>query len=419
MKVTNAGRDEPGWLIALAAFCGHAAASVGFLSIPLFAPALADLTGLNDRDFSFASMFVFLAVGISSPYTGALLRRFGSVVTMSTMLTFMAFGYLMLLGGTWTTAMIAGFLFGIGYGMFGPASATVVATRSPVERRGLYMAIRQSGVTFAGAMSGRLLPPLIVLAGWWAGVFAISGVMLLAAVLVLVFSSLFTILPQDIGEAAKPEERSSRNLAQRVMSGYSLPMPLQLFAFMAIGFAITHLGLASFSYFYLLEELHYSEIAGGTFISNVLIAATLGRPLMGWLADLTGSPVRVLAAIAVLGAVAFALLLVLEPTSSMPFIVVVSILAGISANTWTPIFTTAISNAAPPGKVGEYNGRAFSYAALGWTLAPPIIWGSIELSGGYTVPFAGLVVLELLMAAALFVMAPRIEVPVEPVGVPG
>lgn len=400
---------EPGWLVTLAGFFGQAAAAVGFLSIPLFAPSLAAATGLDERDFAFGGTFVFLAVGLSSPYTGALLRRFGSAPAMALTLVAMAAGFLVMLGGTWATTMLAGFLFGIAYGMYGPASSTLVATRSLPARRGLYMAIRQSGVTFAGAVAGRALPPLILAAGWWAGVFAVSAIMVAMAGLTLAFASLFTIRAEDIAGSAKAPDAGAGTLLRRLLAGYRLPMPLQAFAFSAILFAITHLALASFAYFYLLEELGYSQIAAGAFVSNVLIAGTLGRPLMGLLVDLTGSAVRVLAAIALLGALSLAMLLAMDASASLGFIITLSVVVGVSASTWTPIFMTAISNAAPQGKVGEYNGRAFSYTAFGWTLAAPVMWTAIELTGGYAVPFAALCVLEVLMAVALFFAAPWLE----------
>lgn len=409
MVVTTAVRPHPGWLIAAAAFLGQFAAALGFLSIPLFAPSLAAMTGLDERDFAFSGTFVFLAVGLSSPYTGALIRRLGAVRMMATMLACMAVGFCVILAGTWTTTMMAGFLFGIAYGMYGPASSTVVATRTPASHRGLYMSIRQSGVPFAGAVAGRVLPPLILAFGFAAGVATISGAMLVGAAMTLAFGSLFAIAPEDVGTPSVADDGPARTIVQRFFDGYRLPMPLQAFAFTAVGFAICHLALASFAYFYLLEELGYSEIAAGAFISNVLIAATLGRPVMGLFVDATGSPVRVLAGIALLGALAFGALLTLTPDTSWVVVALVSVAAGVSANTWTPVFMTAISNAAPTGRVGDYNGRAFSYAALGWTLAAPVVWTMIELSGGYTLPFTVLIGVEIAMATALFIMAPRVE----------
>jgi hypothetical protein len=48
--------------------------------------------------------------------------------------------------------------------------------------------------------------------------------------------------------------------------------------------------------------------------------------------------------------------------------------------------------------LAEMNGRAFAFLSLGWMSAAPVIWGLIEISGGYTLPF-------LLVAGANLVVA--------------
>ena len=263
-------------------------------------------------------------------------------------------------------------------------------------------------MSFAGVLAGRILPPLILATAWWVGVISVSAFMLAAAVLTLMFASLFTIPAGQTG-AAPPEPSARRNLVARFVDGYRLPMPLQAFAFTAVGFAIAHIGLSSFAYFYLLERLGYGEVAAGAFLANVLLAAAIGRPLVGWIVDMTGSPLIVLAGIALLGAASFVALLALSADTAPWVVVLVSIVAGVSANTWSPVFMTAIANAAPEGRVGDYNGRGFSYAALGWTVAAPVVWSLIELSGGYRLPFTLLLITELAIAAFLIALAPRLE----------
>jgi hypothetical protein len=71
---------------------------------------------------------------------------------------------------------------------------------------------------------------------------------------------------------------------------------------------------------------------------------------------------------------------------------------GLAGQCWNPVFVTAMSFKVADADLAEMNGRAFAFLSLGWMSAAPVIWGLIEISGGYTLPF-------LLVAGANLVVA--------------
>ena len=126
-------------------------AGVGFWSFGLLAPELAAETGLNARDFGLSITFTFVGAFLSSPFTGAFVRRFGGGGAIARFCVAMAGATLLVLTGTWTGTMIAAFLFGLGYGPQGPVGMTLVTQSAEPARRGLF----PGAAPFRGA-AGRL-----------------------------------------------------------------------------------------------------------------------------------------------------------------------------------------------------------------------------------------------------------------------
>ena len=120
--------------VILATFASQAAVSVGMVSIDLLAPALAERNGLNERDFSLGSTFIFIGVILVSPHLQGLMTRFGSAGLMAGATAAMSVGMLAVLHGSWWSTMLACAVYGLCYGLYSPASASVVASRAPPGR---------------------------------------------------------------------------------------------------------------------------------------------------------------------------------------------------------------------------------------------------------------------------------------------
>lgn len=386
----------------LAAFLTQSAAAFGFIGFTLLAPGLAEETGLDERDFGLAFSFIFLGTTLASPFCGAVLRRFGSVRTMLLCLLGMGLSSLLALAGTWSMVMLAAFFYGVFYGPYGPANVTLVSSTSPRHRVGLFMSIRQSGVSLAGTSAGYLLPAAMLAVGWQAGVYSMIVVIAIAALGTMLFAPIFRFQADD----AQP--RSTTPLGLRRMIGrFVLPRDMRLLGWTAIAFATSHTSLFTFTYIYLLEGVGLDPVQAGVFFAIVQLTAIAGRPLAGVVSDLIRSPEITLAVLAIgaSGAILGALSLTADAPLGMMY--AVAVLAGLSGNSWSPIFMTAVSLRAPAGQVSEMNGRAYACASVGWMLAPPLIWGLIELSGSYDLPFAIVIAGNLVGAGLLLTQVRR------------
>ncbi|MEO1493423.1 MAG: MFS transporter [Pseudomonadota bacterium] len=380
--------------VLLAAATTQFAAAVGFWSFGLLAPDLAAETGLEERDFGLSITFTFLGAFLASPFTGAFVRRFGGQGTVARMLAILVGALALTLTGTWTGAMLAAFLFGIGYGPQGAVGMTLVTQTAAPRRRGLFLALRHSAVPLAAGIVGRALPPLMLVAGWQAGVLSVMGVLGLALVFTLLAGALFRV------EAAPPGPAQS--LVRRFRTVFQIPPGLRFLWSIGMVFALTQTAVTMFSYLYLLEVAELSAVAAGVFVSNLHLTALIGRPVLGWLTDRTGDADRVLAMISVVTVLAIAALLQVGPETPLWMLMPLAVACGISGQCWNSVFVTAMSFRVGSGDLAELNGRAFAFLSLGWMASPPIIWGLIELTGSYGVPLTGLAVLNAAAALLLF-----------------
>ena len=384
--------------VLIAASATQMAAGVGFWTFSLLAPELAEVTGRNERDFGLAMTFIFMGAFLASPFTGAMVRRYGGPGTMVRLFAVMAAGMLLVLTGTWTGAMAAALLFGIGYAPQGPVGMTLVTQTASPRHRGLLLAVRHSAVPAAAAVAGRVLPPLMLVAGWQAGVLSVTGVLLAALVFAAVAAPLFRVEAGPVRPAGG---------TGRFRGLFVVPRELRFLWAAGFAFALTQTAVTTFSYLYLLEVAEVSPLVGGVFVSNLHLTALIGRPVLGWLTDRVGNPQLVLAGIAVVTVATMLALLQVGPETPAWVLVPLAVACGIAGQCWNSVFVTAMSFRVDAGELAELNGRAFAFLSLGWMASPPIIWGLIEATGGYGVPLGGLALLNAGVAAVLIAVPER------------
>lgn len=379
------------------------AAAVGFWSFSLLAPELAAETGLNERDFGLSVSFIFLGTFFSSGFTGVLVSRFGGMGAIALVLGGMATAVLLNLAAAWWATMLAAFLFGLAYGPQGAIGMTLVTQSADKGRRGLFLAIRHSSVPAAAALIGRVLPPLMIYAGWRAGVLSVSATLLLAVAFTFVARPLFRLGGEGRARVASQAGFSLRGLAAR----FAVPRHLRFLWGAGLAFAVTQTSVTFFSYLYLLEVVELSPVAAGIFASNLHLTALIGRPVLGWICDRTGNAQAVLAGIAVTTVVTLLALLQFDAESPTWLLVPLAVACGVAGQCWNSVFVTAMSFKVEESELAEMNGRAFAFLSLGWASSAPVFWGLIEVTGGYTVPFLAVVVVNAVVAGVLLFRGDR------------
>ena len=373
----------------------------GFVAFTLLAPFLALETGLKANDFGLSVTFFFIGTALSSPMAGTMIRHVGSVATLVTAMSFMACVFLVCLAGTWWSVMLASFLFGLGYGPQGPVGMTLVTQQTPTARRGLFLSLRQAAQPFAAVIAGRVLPPMMALVGWQAGVITASTVLAVGALMVIVASPIFRVQQWKPLPTSSQHQGSKRYLTS-IVSYFAIPRGLRLLFGAGLILAVSQMAMMIYSFLFLIEVVKLTPIQAGIFVSNQQLAGMIGRPVFGLICDYSGRSMQVLGFISLTTILTIVGLSYAEPGMPTWQLFGLAIATGIAGQTWNSVFTTAMSYRVSPQRLTEFNGRAFSFLSFGWMATPLLFWILIRASGGYELPFFIVLVANAFAVVALF-----------------
>jgi sugar phosphate permease len=268
------------------------------------------------------------------------------------------------------------------------ASGRAVFHWFPRDERGLALGLRQTAVPVGAAAASFSLPPLAAGAGLDAALYALAGVMLLAAVA----AAIWLREGPRVESAAPPAPDAARDPRIWRLSAAS--------SLMIIG----QVGVTSLLVLYLYDERGWSPAAAAIALGTTQLGAAVARVVAGRWSDLRGEriePFRRLATTAGL------LLLAATALSPAPAAIAVPVLiaGGIAAMSWNGLSFTAaaeISGRRQAGKAMGIQNTAMRVAAAG----VPVALGALASEVSWAMSFAVMGVTPLLARA---VLAPLVE----------
>ncbi len=385
-------RSSPGWNLALATLAFALCFSAWGLIAPL-AKKFQDELDLSSTAALFLTAVPVVLGSLARIPAGYLTDRYGGRRMFSLMLAFVAlpavlFGY----ASSYLALVGVGFLLGVAGASFA-IGVPFVAGWFKAERQGL--AVGVYGMGNIGTAVAAFTAPYVVnnwgrpVLGW------ITAIMLLAG------AALFWVGAQD------PPPGEPSRYGDVLRAGWKL-YRLAFFYFVTFGgFVAVALLLPKV----LQDWFDLSLVDAGIRAAGFTVAATLARPVGGWLSDRVGAyPVLVLAfaGIAVDAAV-------LATISATPRIVPVTI-ACLSLATFFGAGSGAVFKLVPydfPNDAGSAAGIVGTAGGLGGFF-PPLVMGVVkDVTGTYTLGFVGLLfatVLCLGIGVYLLHIAPAAEV---------
>jgi MFS family permease len=318
----------------------------------------------------------FTAAIVSGLLSSALSRRFGPVATLRFCVLLIAIALGIGSGAQLIFVISYAILAGFAHGVVNPVSSQVLAQAVPAGQRSMMFSIKQTGVPMGSAIAGILLPPLLLVMSWQQAMVAIS----MGSIFLLFALRPYYALFDGDRKAGSPILFSGVRESFAEIAGN--PRVLQL-VMAATAFAFVQLAVTTFLVIYLHLQLEYSLLAAGAVFSAMSIASVIGRVLWGWLADRTGKPRRVLAALAFLmGAccIAGGFFTVAWPLWAVTLI---ATLWGASAVAWNGVFLAEIARLAPAGKVAGMTSSVQAMFFTGSLIGAPLFGAAADIVGSY------------------------------------
>jgi nitrate/nitrite transporter NarK len=162
---------------------------------------------------------------------------------------------------------------------------------------------------------------------------------------------------------------------------------LRWLSIMSFCFSFVQLCFATFGVTLLVEEVGYSLVAAGFLLALVFAAGVTARIVWGWIADLVGDSLLVLAAIS--AAMVVCCIVLTFVSSSWPgwALMLLFVVFGATGVAWNGIFIAEAARLAPQGQVSPAVGGAMVWNFGGVLFGPALFASCYKLIGSYTGTF--------------------------------
>jgi MFS transporter, ACS family, hexuronate transporter len=266
----------------------------------------------------------------------------------------------------------------IGASCASPGGTRALAAWFEPRLRGTAMGIRQTGVTAAGVLAALILPPIGLAFGWQAAFVAVAC---LALAGMLAFVLFYREPPVDSRVARRRLEvralLRSRTWVAATAYGW---------VFMgALGSVVAYLAVS------LTQDAGLSPIQAGLLLAVLQVGGIAGRLGFGVLSDRLGSRGAVMslsAALAVAACLAMALLG--HGGATLPGLVAIAFLLGLSCMGWNALYITLSAEVVPVQQAATAVGAGTTITFTGMFAVPPVFGLIADQTGAYALSWLAL-----------------------------
>ncbi len=313
---------------------------------PVMGPALTEAAGVPSE-----SIGILASVGSAGTMWwlisgGGVLSGLGAVRALQIGALLGVMGLTVAMIGGWWALLTASLLIGLGYGPSPPAGSDILKRHAPARHRSLVFSIKQSGVSLGGAIAGLLIPVVLLTMNWRAACLAMIALALVSIVAAQPFRRAIDVQrsgARNLSLSAFIDPRSLLNPFRSI----GLNGPLLTTTYVSVCFAVVQGSVFAFLVTYLAVDLSLGLPIAGLAFATLQGAGVVGRVVVGWAADRTGSARATLIILSLASGLMTIGLAAIEPLWSQWSIIGLSALTGIAVASWNGVFLAEVSNLVP------------------------------------------------------------------------
>ena len=399
------------WIVVTAFFCAFIHSGCGFYAFSLFVTPLQADFGWGRGGIMIALTIFFLIGGVTAPYVGRLVDRYGAkkVLALGAAITGLGFVLLSLVQSLWH--FYGGYIIvGVGMAATGMVPATTIVSNWFEKRRGTAIGIMSAGIGAGGfALAPLIGAYLIPNFGWRVSYFALALITWLLIPLVLL---VIKTKPADMG--LYPDGRQdSETVAETealpsASEGLTLKMALATSSFwlIAVSFlanGFSEVGLLQNQVPYLVD-VGFPLTTAATAYGVVGLWSLIGKFGFGWLCDRIQAKYACAIGFGV-QLVGIIILMNVRPTAPPALLWLYAVVIGFGVGSWLPTMSMLISTNFGLAAYGTIFGMVTLAQSIGTSTGPLMAGYMYDTMGSYH--WAFIIFLALFAVAIVTILAVR------------
>lgn len=375
--------------------------AAGALTCPsVLAPVVAGELGVGAQHVGWLISLAYLTAMVAGLGAGSLSQRWGPVRISQAALLAAATGATLLALGHPAALLAGAMVLGVAYGLPNPTAAEILSRHAPVHRRGLFFAIKQTGVPLGVAAAGAALPLLLHALTWSGALLAVAAAIGIAALAIGPSRAGLEASATGPASAAGPAAPRAPGIAALVRDKVVAPLREVLddprtrrLAIASLMFALTQVSFLTFLVSLLKVEHGFSLALAASLLSASQAASVLGRIGWGHAADRWFDPTRLLGALGVAMGAAVLLLALAPADAPAGLMLALTLVCAVTVVGWNGVFFADLVRLVPPERVARATGATQFLTFMGGVGGSALFAAGVSLSGSYTRAFVALAVL--------------------------
>jgi len=380
------------YILIVAFFCLFVGSGTGFFGFSIFTPRLEESLGWGRGDMMVAFSVYTLVAGLSSPFAGRFVDRYGikRVIVAGSLLTGAGFVILGFTQSLWQF-YVGYILFGIGHSAAHNVAPITLVANWFKKRRGTAVGISATGVGAGGLIVAPLIGGWLIPAFDWNGAYLALAIMNLVPVIPLTLW-LVKDKPSDMGlhpdgiQTVEAENEAQTPIVEGVPLREALgssKLWLMAAVYMIFGIGATAILQNQVPF---LEDVGYPALMAAGALGGVGLGSLIGKFVFGWLCDRI--PPQVACAISFsLGVGGSIILMTVQPSSSLVLIWVYAILFGLGVGGWLPTMTMLVGANYGLTYYATIFGFVFMAHSIGNAIGPVTAGYMFDALGNYRLAF--------------------------------